>query len=46
MVTLFDPAPDSGSLVMLTTEKPGVLDLQTQFGETGLQGASPSLHVR
>ena len=42
-VTLFEKAPASGSLVMLMTEKPRVVDLQTQFGTTGLQGAGSNV---
>jgi hypothetical protein len=42
-VTLFDPAPASGSLVKLTVEKLGIVDLVTQFGRTGLQGAGTGI---
>ena len=42
-VTLFSSAPASGSLVMLTTEKPNVIDVQTKFATTGLQGAGSGL---
>ena len=42
-VTLFDAAPASGSLVKLTIEKLGLLDLITPFGRTGLQEAGSGI---
>jgi len=43
-VTLFDPAPASGSLVLLTIDRLGVLDMVTPFGRTGLQAAGTGVY--
>lgn len=44
-VTLFDPAPPSGTLVKLTIEKLGILDVVTEFGRTGLQAPASVFYV-
>ena len=38
-VTLIDKAPPSGTMIELTTDKPNVVDVQTNFATTGHQGA-------
>ncbi|MGO9988927.1 MAG: hypothetical protein ACLPSY_09170 [Steroidobacteraceae bacterium] len=42
-VKLVEAAPASGTLVLLTTERPNVVDIQTNFATTGLQGAGTNI---
>jgi len=44
-VTLFDPAPASGTLVKITVDKLGILDVITPFGRTGLQAPAGVFYV-
>jgi hypothetical protein len=42
-VELIEKAPDSGTIVLLSTDKPSTADVQTNFATTGLQSATSTV---